>query len=97
MQYIHTQLLSPFFQDFGQKMNSSLKSFGCPGCHKGFRSPKKLTDHIRTFHGSSMISIMDSKDQTKFDSTKTKSKKKVADKCSSSKSRMSETKDTAKG
>ena len=78
-------------------MHCSVNSFGCPGCHKGFRSPKVLTDHIRTFHGSGMICIMDSKDQTEFDSTKTKSKKKVADKCSSSKSRMSETKDTAKG
>ena len=80
-------------------MHCSVNSFGCPRCHKEFRSPKVLIDHIRTFHGhgSAWICIMDSKDQTKFDSTKTKSKKKVADKCSSSKSRMSETKDTAKG
>ena len=80
-------------------MHCSVKSFGCPGCHKGFRSPKVLTDHIRAFHGYAYgwICIMDSKDQTKFDSTKTKSKKKVADKYSSNKPRKSEINDQSTG
>ena len=84
---IHTQLLSPFFQDCGQKMNSS---FGCPVCHKGFRSPKFLTVHVGTFHGISRIWIMD---PSKFVWKKAKSKKKVADKYSSNKPRKSEIKD----
>ena len=80
-------------------MHCSVNSFGCPRCHKEFRSPKVLIDHIRTFHGhgSAWICIMDSKDQIKFDSTRTKSKKKVADKHSSNKPRIPEIKDPSTG
>ena len=61
-------------------MNSSIKSFGCPGCPKGFRSPKDFTNHIRTFHGSGMISIMDSKNQPGLESAIKETQKKVANK-----------------
>ena len=52
-----------------------------------------MTDHIRTFHGSGMISIMDSKNQPGLESAIKETQKKVANKCSLNKS---ETKDTSK-
>ena len=70
-------------------MNSSVKSFGCHVCPKAFRSPKALTDHIRTFHGSGMISIMDLKNQPDLESAIKETQKKVANK--------SKTKDTNNG
>ena len=75
-------------------MNSSVKSFGCHVCPKAFRSPKALTDHIRTFHGSGMISIMDLKNQPDLKSAIKETQKKVANKCSLNRSK---TKDTNEG
>jgi hypothetical protein len=64
-----------------RKMKSSVKPFGCAVCRKGFVSSKSLADHIKRFHEYP-------KDQSKFGTTITENKQKVAN--NSKKSKASE-------